>query len=78
MAKHPFNENDEEDVALLKKYKEDDALSYKKIAEVWGERDVLKRKVAKENSLNYLMFYGSKLKESEIINEVNNFIHDTL
>ena len=72
-GKHPFDEKNKEDVALLNEYKTKTAPSYKMIIEVWANRDVLKRKIAKENHLNYLTFYGSKLKEEEIISKINNF-----
>ena len=73
-GKHPFDENNKEDVELLNKYKTKTKPSYKVIVEVWAGRDVLKRKVAEENNLNYLTIYGSKLKENEIVEKINKFI----
>ena len=73
-GKHPFDENNKEDVELLNKYKAKTEPSYKVIVEVWAGRDVLKRKVAEENNLNYLTIYGSKLKEIEIVEKINKFI----
>lgn len=73
-GKHPFDEDNEEDVALLNEYKNKTAPSYKILVEVWGNRDVIKRKVAKDNNLNYITFYGSRVKENELINAINKYI----
>ena len=74
-GKHPFDENNEKDIALLNEYKNKTAQSYKIIAEVWGRRDVLKRSVAKQNNLNYLVIYGKCPSKETVIEKVYNFIN---
>ena len=65
-GKHPFDADDTEDCLRLKQWR--DRLSaghnyYKNAIDVWTRRDPLKLKTAKDNNLNYLVFY----KEDEAL-----------
>ena len=61
---HPFNENSEQDVKLLNIWKDKNSKYYNGAIRTWTERDVNKRKTAKENNLNYIEFWDIKeLKE---------------
>ena len=56
---HPFDENNEEDLKTLNKWKlkAEKSNFYKTAIEVWTIRDVEKQKCAKENNLNYKVIY---------------------
>lgn len=56
---HPFNEDNEEDRALLESWKEKSLTSdyYKNAIYTWTDLDVRKQKIARENKLNYLVLY---------------------
>lgn len=54
---HPFNPQDENDIALLEKLKEDNSRWSNMIIDVWTIRDVEKQRIAKENNLNYRVIY---------------------
>lgn len=72
---HPFNKNDKNDLDLLKslriKYKEFyDKYGYEnQIITTWIDRDVRKRKCAKEHNLNYIEFFNFK----DFINWLNGY-----
>lgn len=57
---HPFNENDESDKNKLIYWKEksNESVFYKTAIDVWTNRDVIKRKTANDNSLNYLEIFS--------------------
>lgn len=68
-GKHPFDENNEEDVELKKKYEgkiSENKPSYKKIIDVWTEADVIKREVATKNGLNYLEIFGTEFTNETV------------
>ena len=73
---HPFNKNNEEDNKLLYKWieKTETRPSYKDAIYIWTERDVLKRKTAKENNINYLEVFSNKL--DILINMFNDKIKE--
>lgn len=54
---HPYNSKDDKDIQKVNKYKNKgnyyDAMIY-----TWTDLDVRKRQIAKENNLNYIMFYS--------------------
>ena len=55
-----FNESNPEHIKVLNKWKEKAKISeyYLNAITVWTEKDPLKRKIAKENNLNYLEFWN--------------------
>ena len=65
----PFSEKDNECIKLLNKWKEGNTKYYNNAIITWTVRDVQKRKVAKENNLNYKEFWN--------INELKKFIDFT-
>lgn len=79
-GQHPFDENNECDVKLLEKWKSKIKYNngkinqYKTAIEVWTIRDVLKRKIAKDNNLNYLEIFSSNLDEcvNTILEKIND------
>lgn len=54
---HPFDKNNEDDVALLEKLKSSDKDWDRMIAHTWGWTDRYKLKIAKQNKLNYITIY---------------------
>lgn len=57
---HAFDEQNEEDVALVNLWKSKSKLTYKAAIETWTVRDPKKRKIAKQNNLNWLEFFNLK------------------
>jgi len=65
---HPFNENNEKDIKELKRlqnlnkknkrHKESKKSQYDTIIYVWTDLDIRKRKIAKENNLNFIEFWS--------------------
>lgn len=57
---HPFNPNNEEDKIQLQRWQEKAKTSqfYKNAIHIWTESDVNKQKIAKDNNINYKVFYG--------------------
>ena len=66
---HPFNSNNEIDIFILEKWKEKATDYYKSAVDVWSIRDPLKRKIAKENKLNWIEFFNME----EFIKWYNSF-----
>lgn len=68
---HPFNTKDQADLAILAKWEKRAKKSdyYKNAIETWTIRDVAKIATAKENKLNYLIYY----KESELFEQYSRF-----
>ena len=64
----PFNEKDNECIRLLNQWKEGNTKYYNNAINTWTVRDVQKRKVAMENSLNYKEFWN--------IDELKEFIYE--
>lgn len=69
-GEHSFNPNNKEDITKLADLKNKAMYSkyYRNAINVWTVRDPLKLKVAKENNLNYLVFYT----EREAISWINH------
>lgn len=63
-GKHPFDNSDKEDLALLEEMQEKAKTSkfYQKASYIWSIDDVEKRKIAKENNLNYLEVFSVNLE----------------
>ena len=55
---HPYNPNNIDDQKLLEYWKTKTSLYYKRSIKGWTIDDPLKRKIAKENNLNYLEFFN--------------------
>ena len=62
---HWFDENSKIDLEILSIWKEKSKTSkfYENAIETWTKRDVEKRKYAKKNKLNYLVFWDNDLKD---------------
>ena len=58
--KKPYNSKDKECIDLIELWKSKDTKFYNKAIEVYTIRDPLKRKVAKENNLNWIEFFNMK------------------
>lgn len=58
-GKHPFNENNIEDLDILEKWKSlgTHKEQYKRAVEIWSKRDPYKRSVAKNNGIIILEFF---------------------
>ena len=56
-GKHWFDENNEEDLKILNKWKEKGTKYYLNAIYTWTKLDVKKRKIAEENNLNYIIFW---------------------
>lgn len=73
---HGFKQFEETDQDLLKlavwKKKAETSKYYQNAIETWTERDVNKRKVAKENNLKYLMYY-SEAETNNIETDIKSF-----
>ena len=59
-GKEPYNENNKECIELVNKWKNKNTKFYNKAIEVWTIKDPLKRKVVKENNLNWIEFFNIK------------------
>ena len=66
---HPFDINNETDIAKLEKWKDKNTDYYDTAINTWTVRDPLKVKTAKENKLNFKVVYSCKL--DEVIKEYN-------
>ena len=63
-GKHQYNKNDINDNLIIKKWKEKNTDFYNYTIYVWTNLDIKKYNIAKENKLNYLVFYNmNELKE---------------
>lgn len=54
---HYFNENDPQDIELLKYWKSKNNETYEYAIHVWTETDLKKKRCAEDNRLNYLVFW---------------------
>ena len=57
---HWFNKNSKKDQKILKEWKKQKSGYYKSAVQTWTVRDPLKRKIARKNKLNYLVFFDFK------------------
>ena len=65
-GQHPFDANDKDDIELLQTWQiraEDDHPAYKDAIRIWTVSDPLKFKTAKENGLNYFVFWDNDLTD---------------
>ena len=60
---HFFDENDEIDVQTRNLWESKNSQYYKNAVETWCIRDVNKREVARQNKLNYLVFWDTQLDD---------------
>ena len=65
---HWFDETNPDDIALLDKWmtraKERGSAYYHQAILIWTQRDLLKREFAKENELNYVVFWKNDLSDA--------------
>lgn len=54
---HPFDENNEDDINMLNIWKSKGTKYYNNAIDTWTKRDVKKYNMAKQNHLNYFVFY---------------------
>lgn len=76
-GKHPFDENNLEDIDLRKLYESkicDKKPSYQKIIDVWCNADVTKRRAAKSSKLKYLEIFDVDFTEESIKEKIKNFV----
>lgn len=57
---HWFNENNKEDLNNLNNWRNKNSKYYDIAIDTWTKRDVYKRNIAKENNLNYIVFWNIK------------------
>ena len=72
---HPYNENDPTDIKRLESWQTHENSVHAGAAYVWGTTDVLKRNLAKENKLNYLEIFASKLSKAKLVFEEYIRVH---
>ena len=75
-GKHPFDENNQEDIDKLNLWKEKNTKYYQNAIYVWTKLDIKKRNIAKENNLNYLEIFSMDL--NECIYQLNEYIQKKL
>ena len=74
---HLYNKNDKNDKIILNAWKEKNTEYYNNAINTWTIRDVIKYNIAKQNKLNYLIFYSildlqNWLENGENIKKNNN------
>ena len=60
---HPFDKNNPEDIELLELWKSKDSKFYNCAIKTWTDRDIQKRTKAKENNLNYIEIFSTRINE---------------
>ena len=74
-GKHPFDENNEDDLNILNIWKEKQNIrpQYKMSIKVWTESDPYKRQIAKEHNLNWAEVFSIDIKDviSSFINTIS-------
>jgi predicted nucleic acid-binding Zn ribbon protein len=75
-GKHAYT-GDDEDLEIINVWKNKHTKFYDHAIYVWSELDVKKRKIAKNNNLNYLEIYSIKIDEciSSFENKINEIKH---
>lgn len=66
---HPYNQNDINDILELENWKSKKSAFYKNAIQVWTVSDPKKQEYAKNNKLNYLCSYNTKIEN--LIDEYN-------
>ena len=72
-GKHPYDENNQEDIDKLNLWKSKNTKYYNVAIKVWTELDVRKRNIAKENKLNYLEIFSNNIYKC--IEALNNYLN---
>lgn len=74
---HPFDENNQEDLKLLEKWKIKSKISkfYKKAIDGWTIRDILKRKPVKENNLKYIEIFSRDFTKEFLLKIIKDYIN---
>jgi hypothetical protein len=65
---HPFNENSEHDLEIVKQWENKNKPFYKNAIHNWTILDVTKRNIAKQNKINFIEFWNIK----EVLDWINN------
>lgn len=75
---HSFDEKNENDLIILKKWQEKalKSIKYQQAIDIWTKRDVKKLKIAKENNLNYLIIWFDDYKKGKeyILNIIDKYL----
>ena len=76
-GKHPFNENDVNDIKLLEKWKEESLIKsqYKRAINIWVIKDPMKRKIVKDNKLNWIEVFSNESNDviKKYINTISKY-----
>lgn len=72
-GKRPFDISSEEDLMILKKWKNLDPRIYKNGIDVWSVKDPVKRKIAEENNIKLVEIFSLSLNPEKIKNFLENF-----
>ena len=79
---HSFNEKDENDLLILKKWKEKalTSIKYKQAIDIWTKRDVNKLKIAKKNNLNYLIIWHYEYNKGKeyVLDKIDKYLKNRL
>ena len=75
-GKHPFNENDLNDLELLNFWKSRNTDYYNSAIDTWTKRDVMKRKIANDNCLNFIEVFSNR--EEDVINQFIIFVNNKI
>ena len=73
-GRHPFDENNQEDIDLLNLWKSKNTKFYNCAIKVWTKSDIIKQNMAKEHNLNYLAIYSNDFEicKNTILEFINN------
>ena len=74
-GKHPFDENNLEDLKLLEKWKELSKTKnyYNRLIEGWTVSDVKKRNIAKENNLKFQEFFIEDIIKEKFLKIIKKY-----
>ena len=72
---HPFDENNEEDLALIEKWKKNSTRKdiYKRAIDGWTIGDVKKREIAKQNNLKYIEIFDRKITKEKLLKTIKEY-----
>ena len=73
-GRHPFDENNQEDIDKLNLWKSKNTKFYNCAIKVWTKSDIIKQNMAKEHNLNYLAIYSNDFEicKNTILEFINN------
>jgi len=77
---HSFDEKNENDLIILKKWQEKalKSIKYQQAIDIWTKRDVNKINIAKKNNFNYLIIWYDDYKNGKkhILNKIDKYLKD--